>query len=430
VGQHQPLGSGLDLLLWDYGTNDLAHINDHSALFSGLMEQSLRHHPGLAGFGFAYWGKYKCMKDGGHTTANDELFQADYLLLKNRFHPNGGKFGNLTVLTSSLGAFCSKAKCSFNDVIGVHTAHPSTQGISFMADVFIWQMLRLFKNVYIHSCSKPTNSAHKINAPWIDDNKIEHHIDNTSDVYPFVKQIPMLMNLTEVPSHQVVASMKFSSPVLRDPLPAHLLSYLCIPADTNLLKTKNIRAFNFPDQVPTPLHFVPLDIVEIISQNCAGWVHEGGRLETRFDDEHAYWPSTSVECPDHEIACSLPPVYNNRYIYPSAFVPNMKMIKVVDLTFRFHVDLAWRTLCFLNCQPHVVWNDLKTIQLKSEPLNVTSNDPLQLGIRCLDRPNLPSSETIKDGHYYIYFPADVCYPLNAQSNEWRTGVDAAFFLFA
>ena len=143
----------------------------------------------------------------------------------------------------------------------------------------------------------------------------------------------------------------------------------------------------------------------MINHNCSGWMHLGRRNIHRSDDGHAFTPELLFECHDDE-KCQKPSYHTSEY--PHKHWPSIPMVKSSDLLFRVTSTFSWDQICFRQCTPSVlyrntthpdVWNELPFASLPFQPFN----------LMCMAKPKFDGI-SFKDNVYYIWYPADRCYP--------------------
>ena len=150
----------IDLMIWDYGMNDMATIPFHKEFLSGFFEKVVYTYPNISAIAAAYWIdestplQAQCVSNNGSVTWSNDLPALDYPILKSKFNIENGKFRNHSLISMSLSAFCASAKCVPNDILGANTNHPSDGGTSIMGDLFIWQLIHAFKRILRRECNQ------------------------------------------------------------------------------------------------------------------------------------------------------------------------------------------------------------------------------------------------------------------------------------
>lgn len=148
-----------DLLLWDYGNNDIATLILHRSYIKGFFEKASLLSPNSAGFVSIYWIdsldalENQCKTNSTTMNYTTYLSVMDYPILKNKFNLSiGGKLSNFSFLSLSLSEFCNRVNCSLNDIIAANTGHPTETGHAMMADLLIWQLLGNLKKIMHREC--------------------------------------------------------------------------------------------------------------------------------------------------------------------------------------------------------------------------------------------------------------------------------------
>ena len=166
----------VDLMIWDYGMNDMATIPFHKEFVSGFFEKVVYTYPDISTIAAAYWIdestclQEQCTSKNGSVVWTNDLPTLDYPVLKHKFNVESGKFRNHSLISMSLAAFCASAQCAPNDILGANTNHPSDGGTSIMGDLFIWQLIHAFKRILRRECNK---GEHTYNSDSIKRTSIE-----------------------------------------------------------------------------------------------------------------------------------------------------------------------------------------------------------------------------------------------------------------
>lgn len=352
----------LDLLIWDYSSNDL-YGNFHECLFNGFLEQMLHEYPNIAGVVIVYWKgkenyKNECLKTGKFTWTN-QVATIDYPLLKEFFDPMSGKFRNVTLLTMSLPQFCQKANCTITDFINGNTDHPNEHGISSFSDLLIWQLLKLFGNIYNDKC---LNNS-KLNSTWTIDLQPNDILTEVA-VQSFSRKIPALKINQHIQPWNVVGTFQLYSPVIREPLSSDIIAISCFPTNTVVKQETGLNVFDLRDTTSlSEPKWVSLDIVTLLNSNCSGWNHKGKRNLLRPDDEHYYSPEVTSDCNVH---CNKPkwnvstPNPMSKYVYPHQYWQSIPIVKTCDILIRISKSFDWKYVCFFASQssPYLIWESM------------------------------------------------------------------------
>jgi hypothetical protein len=155
----------IDMVIWDYGMNDMSMIVYHRDFVKGFFESVAFKFKNLSSFAVLYWNDESsgnkmfftirtlyiffvdvvflsaifpsCNSTGEYKWTND-LPKLDYPILKKKFWE--GSLKNFSLISMSLPNYCIAAKCSPNDFLAANTGHPNDIGVAFFSDLVIWQV--------------------------------------------------------------------------------------------------------------------------------------------------------------------------------------------------------------------------------------------------------------------------------------------------
>lgn len=236
-----------------------------------------------------------------------------------------------------------------------------TLGVSMFADLFIWQLLKSFEHVYNVKCKMKSNTF----SNWVIDNKpnLRKQFNNPGVQWMIEAIRSQQLIHVQYPSYKIIATLVFPTPIFIDPLPIDMLAIMCSVSDkvnvsfntfNSIQASINIHVFqDINIQPPQNIRWSIVDIIEVISNECAGFTHVGKRNIDRSDDFHVYSPLISSVCYDSS-NCVAPTNWPSN-TYPHKPYPNFPMIKPVDIVFRVSTNLDYSYMCFFNCIPNVIW---------------------------------------------------------------------------
>ena len=439
----------LDILIWDYGTNDVASGMDiyHNPIVQSFFQQVIRKYPTINTVAMVYWqddtdDMAEQCKSNGHTTWSNDLCTADFPFIKRTFDPIKGSLRNISFISTSLPQFCRAANCTLNDILQANSGHPKDSGISLFSDLFIWQLLHYFKKLLSNQCNKDMRDEmhiHNTNYTteegknvWVVDAHIPllpYSSKFKGDIQKFSEQLPHLLS-NPSKSYTTVATLIMYSPQIASPLPVNQFAYLCTPG-------KVFEPFASAKAQPV---WTPVNVVSIMKAGCAGWMNSGFRDEMRADDNHMYIPASTTSCPaagwpankvtlqalthSQEPIIDCPsPQWPNNHSYPHAPWENVDtvppLIKPVDILLRVTTSLEWHFLCYdyLACIPRILWR-ARTSGLWQNASLDHKND--QFDMTCYEKSQEVKMDKVTGGYIYLLLPADQCLPWHVfEGGKWR-----------
>ena len=419
----------------------------------------------VAGISVVYWkakehNAEKCPTDMS-TVWSNQLAAIDYDMLYEYFNGHNGTYRNITLLTMSLPQYCQVAQCIPMDIIDPSSDHPHDQGNAIFADLLIWQLLRLFENIYGAQCTLPPSSlpyesmsgmeggGNHISSssssslslsssdtfhPWMIENRPMEPITHPN-ILNYIKKIPRIRHDSRF-KWKVTKVFTFHTPVIREPLPVDQLAVACLPTPFEWKQKTNRNVFDLSSNLPLgdPL-WVPLDVLMAINHNCSGWIHRGLHSEFRTDDTHGYSAEMTTDCYDDEM-CSKPQWNSTQY--PHRYWGNLPQIKSSDFMLRVSTKLVWHQVCFIKCNPVLVWrNRTTTTAMSSSTLSSSSSSVVAsdewnkidlknsnhfpLGnFKCTLKPQGIDISDVAEDYLYLIYPSDRCYAHT--SSKSRTSI--------
>lgn len=485
----------LDLLLWDYGTNDEGKdLEVHRAFATAFFPQVLRTYRNLSAFGFIYWPGFASKRHPQLQTCptEDKPFYTHatvhYSLLKYLF-TSQYYYHNLTLLTSTGAAYCTEVAggCSYYDFFDHYTSHGHDLGNSRQADFFIWQLVWALRSVLKHACSplseKKSSSRHHSHER--ERNQENHGMDWIIDNDPFLKNQSIFLKNNKDKVYQfyqnlikedqetrgdkqqklsslsrdtqlsfgvdIIAAAPLSSPVIGQPIALDQVAILCAPGEPvlyyddgmlTIIPSPPLSSSTTSDKntsttsLITSIKWVHFDINTVLKEKCAGWMDTSRRLHsTRPDADHAYSPTVSASClwgavPPSPICKEVPSWVGGEY--PRVVYNDMPMVKTVDLVFRVNASLSWTHVCFKYCKPRVLWkqeehwynsDEEKEKERRENWLEAVLVDaPVWNDKNCYllkkKKEMEKEEEDIQLGFYYLWIPANKCFPTPKKGDHW------------
>jgi len=437
----------LDLLLWDHGTNDKGRPVNLAALRNVFFDQLVEHFPSVAAVGMVYWpDTAEAWKIDGTGPTNDRWsteMELLHLPLLEELFGRGGRFRNISLVTSSLNNFLNTGAYCAPDFIHPNSMHPTIRGSAMFADLFIWELVSYLNDVLWTHC--PLD----LTAP-LRRNKLErthhHHAHQFANMptakHHFVDRENFdKMNISAQlgPPATIVhvhAALVFHSP-LTAPIP-HVgqLAILCIKGGSGsgaLVGNNDNRTFDpFRTQVGTqaPPRWVGLDIVTLSVARCGGWLHKGVRSPGRADDDFVYSATSTPQCPSGggpfmEPSCGngvfsgwKKGTYPHRMLGPLTLFP--PGLQEPDIVVRVAANMSWEYVCFNNCAPDVHWQSSGSAGAGAGWLK-TRLEPGTQPSSCHHWPDRPkdTAGAFREGLFLLSWPAERCM-------AWTFGGDGTF----
>jgi hypothetical protein len=188
-----------------------------------------------------------------------------------------------------------------------------------MADLVIWQLLKVFKNILRTECQHVNTSSNftilsydKLHAPWLlnwSHYNSAYSAQRYNTFTEYALRLPHILSSEPTGKYTVAASFVTYSPWISRALPTGTLAILCNRPIGNI----SFFAVNASLPAITDDDWMPLSIVALMRAGCKGWKHAGNREHNRADDGHIYVPTSTVECPSG----SIPNLgYTSKSIYP------------------------------------------------------------------------------------------------------------------
>ena len=292
----------VDVLLWDHGVNDMAHVRgsarDAQKTFLWFLARAQAEFPRLAAVVVVFWQDDLLGLKGACAGEDVDGWQARV--------PDGyrgvlveaaQRWPGTAVVTMSLPAFCRKTPerrachpAAFMDWL---TSHPTSLQNAAFADLVIWQLLPAFDAMHASRCESvdhfqapaPPRASHHFHAP------------------------------------RLAASFFGWSPLASSPPRLEDLAVLCAPgrslrgpetrkgkAACNLWDGFPLTPFNFTVfatdmRLPATPRWARLDFSELLwgpaldGDGCAGWGMHGCRDPKRCDEEYRYSSTSTPKCP-------------------------------------------------------------------------------------------------------------------------------------